>query len=528
MKKGNILFVLHSHLPYVRHPDYEEFMEERWLFEAITETYVPLIQMFKKLEHRGIEFKLTMSFSPTLIEMLSSIDLQEKYVRYLKKIIKLAENEYIKTKDEEIQKHKMADYYLNRFKEILVIFEREYEKNILEAFKEYAEKGYLELITTAATHAVLPIYQEYPDIVKMQVKYGLETFKKAFGYYPKGFWLPELAYYEGLDAILKEFGIEYTILEREALIHGESYPLYNVYNPIMTHEGLFVFGRDKENNFEIFDPEYGYTSDPRYREFYRDIGFDREYEYIKDYIDKSGVRCNTGIKYHKITGKEKELFEKGLYDIDEAYSVVKEHAKDFVEKRKKQLKKLSNEYPEIEPTMVYAFNTDFFGHWWYEGIIFLQKVFENLDAVENLNAKTPMEILNDIEEIQMLSPSKSTWGINGYFEEWINGNNDWIYPAIYEMVEVLKKKINNKFTEQEKRVLQQMITELMLTQSSDWAFIISSGTTVEYAVNRIKTHVKRFFELNEMLDSGKIEKNKLKYYMWVDKIFENIDYSKIM
>ncbi|KLO23711.1 MULTISPECIES: glycoside hydrolase family 57 protein [unclassified Marinitoga] len=527
MNNGNIIFVLHSHLPYVRHPDYEEFMEERWLFEAITETYIPLIRVFQNLEKKGIKFKLVMSFSPTLIEMLNSMDLQEKYVRYLKKIIELSEKEYERTKDEELIKHKMADYYKNNFKEILEIFEKMYNKNILDAFKEYYEKGYLELITTSATHAVLPIYSEYPEIVKLQIKYGLETFKKAFGFYPKGFWLPELGYYEGLDIYLNQYEIEYTFVEKNGLIYGNPYPIYNVYNPVITNSSIFVFSRDKDNNIEIFDTEFGYLNDPRYREFYRDIGFDREYEYIKDYIDKSGVRCNTGIKYHKITGKDKELFDKMLYDIDEAYTAVKSNAEDFVQKRLKQLKELNVEYPDLEPTMVYAFDTEFFGHWWYEGIMFLEKVIEKVYNTEELKLENPKNILKRVEEVQIVNPSRSTWGINGFFEEWINGNNDWIYPAIYEMIEILKVKMNKKYSDVEKNIISLMIKELMLAQSSDWVFIISSGTTVEYAVNRIKTHVKRFFELNAMLESGKIEKNKLKYYMWVDKIFENIDYNDV-
>ncbi|KAF2955789.1 1,4-alpha-glucan branching protein domain-containing protein [Marinitoga sp. 38H-ov] len=520
-RSSKIIFVLHSHLPYVRHPDYEEFMEERWLFEAITETYIPIIKVLKNLENKEINFKLVMSFSPTLIEMLNSIDLQEKYIRYLRKIIELAEKEYERTKDEEIIKHKMADYYASKFKEILYIFEKEYNKNILLAFKEYEEKGYLELITTSATHAVLPIYAEYPEIIKYQIKYGLETFKNAFGHYPKGFWLPEMGYYEGLDEKLKEFGIEYFFVEKHGLIYGNPYPIYDVYYPVITNSNVFVFGRDKENNIDIFDPETGYLNDPRYREFYRDIGFDREYEYIKDYIDKSGVRCNTGIKYYKITGKEKGLYDKLLYDIDEAYIAVKEDAKDFVQKRLNQVNKLKNKFESITPILTYAFDTEFFGHWWYEGIIFLEKVIEYLYNTDEISLTTPKEVIKDLEEVQVLQPSKSSWGINGYFEEWINGNNDWIYPAIHEMIEIFEMKKNNE----NKEILNMMLKEIMLTQSSDWAFIISSGTTVEYAVNRIKTHVKRFFELNAMLDSGKSDKNKLKYYMWMDKIFENIDFS---
>ena len=88
--QGFLAIVLHTHLPFVRHPEHEEFLEERWLFEAITETYLPLIERFQRLANDGVPFRITMSFTPTLLAMLADPLLQQRYVRYLEKLIELS------------------------------------------------------------------------------------------------------------------------------------------------------------------------------------------------------------------------------------------------------------------------------------------------------------------------------------------------------------------------------------------------------------------------------------------------------
>lgn len=146
--RGKILIFLHAHLPYVHHPEYDHFLEERWLFEAITETYIPLLMMFDEIE----DFRLTMSITPPLMEMLSSRDLQEKYERHMEKLIELADKEVERTKKEHPLKHKMAKFYREHFEKILNVF-RSYDGNILEGFKKYQETGKLEIVTCNATHA---------------------------------------------------------------------------------------------------------------------------------------------------------------------------------------------------------------------------------------------------------------------------------------------------------------------------------------------------------------------------------------
>src|SRR5512137_2733430 len=97
-EKGYLAIVLHAHLPFVRHPEFEDFLEEDWLFEAITETYIPLIKVLEGLTRDKVNYKLTISLSPTLMAMLMDDHLQDKYLKHLDKLIELSEKEIDRTK----------------------------------------------------------------------------------------------------------------------------------------------------------------------------------------------------------------------------------------------------------------------------------------------------------------------------------------------------------------------------------------------------------------------------------------------
>src|SRR5215470_18060692 len=91
--KGYLSLVLHAHLPFVRHPEHDRFLEENWLFEGITETYIPLLQMFERWEEEGIGVRLALTLTPTLCAMFQDELLRERYSRHLANLIKLAEKE---------------------------------------------------------------------------------------------------------------------------------------------------------------------------------------------------------------------------------------------------------------------------------------------------------------------------------------------------------------------------------------------------------------------------------------------------
>ncbi len=144
--KGYVSFVLHAHLPFVHHPESENYLEEEWLFEAISETYIPLLSNFTKLEEEKVDFRITMSLTPPLLSMLDNKLLQKRYINYLKKHIELCKKEVIRTKDDP-RINTLSNYYLNRYSSDLHIFRDEYKCNIIQGFKHFQDIGVLEIIT---------------------------------------------------------------------------------------------------------------------------------------------------------------------------------------------------------------------------------------------------------------------------------------------------------------------------------------------------------------------------------------------
>ncbi|OAA30418.1 glycoside hydrolase [Kosmotoga arenicorallina S304] len=526
MSKGYFVLMLHAHLPYVNHPDFPEFMEEKWLFEAISETYLPLLRVFRKLKQDNIPYKITMSITPPLMEMLSNRDLKRKYLSHISKLIELSEKEVKRTADEHPKKHKMAKFYLEDFKALKELYES-INGDIVSAFMEFQRDGNLEIITCNATHGFLPLMARYPEAVNAQIKLGVDTYRKHTGTQPKGIWLAECGYMPGVDEHLKRNNLSFFFVDSHALWFSEPTARYGVYRPVITPSGVFVFARDPESSQQVWSAEIGYPGDSRYREFYRDVGFDREDWYVAPYVDPSGERHNTGIKYHKITSKDVGLNQKDYYDIDEAFNATKEHAHDFATKKRDQIQRLYEAFDGVEPVVVAPFDAELFGHWWFEGPKFIEEFFRAIAGIKEITPATPTEVIGHIKTIQEVTPAASTWGANGYNEVWLNGKNDWIYRHLDEMIEkmiFLAREYYNEKDSLKIRALNQMARELLLAQSSDWAFIMTTGTTVEYAVNRTKTHIKRFNDLLNRLKNNTLDPNELETLEWIDGIFKDIDY----
>ena len=336
-EKGYVSFILHAHLPFIHHPESEDYLEEEWLYEAISETYIPLLINFKKLEDENVDFRITMNFSPPLLSMLDNKLLQKRYINYLKKHIELCKKEIKRTSDNPTVNN-LSKYYFERYSNDLHIFKDVYNCNLIEAFKHFQDIGKLEIITCGATHGYFPILQVNEKTIRAQIAIGVETYKHYFGKQPRGIWLPECGYVHQADKYLKEFGLEYIIVESHGILYAEPTPIYGTFAPISTPNGIAVFGRDIESSKQVWSSICGYPGDFNYREFYRDIGYDADYEYIKPYIAKNGTRVNTGIKYHRITSKGDY---KDYYNLDWAYDSICKHAGHFFDSRVKQIENLS-------------------------------------------------------------------------------------------------------------------------------------------------------------------------------------------
>jgi len=243
MDKGYVNLVLHAHLPFVRHPMYERFLEEMWLYEAISESYLPLLRVFNRLRDDGVKFRLTMSFSPTLATMLTDELLQNRYVKHLEMLLELAERELARTENDS-QFHPLASMYKDLFTQNMVDFTETYRRNILKGFRALEKEGYLELITTAATNAFLPLYEGFPEAVEAQIHTAVISHGRIFGCDSPGFWLPDGGYYPGLERHLHGNDIHYFYAAAHALLLADQKPRFGVYAPIRCPNGVAVFARD--------------------------------------------------------------------------------------------------------------------------------------------------------------------------------------------------------------------------------------------------------------------------------------------
>ncbi len=522
--KGSLAIVLHAHLPFVRHPEHPHFLEEDWFFEAVAETYIPLITMLERLARDGIRPGLTISLSPTLCAMLEDELLGKRTREYLENRLELAEEEMARIGSGP--QAKAAKMYQELYGQALSVMDR-YSGDLITPFKQAQQAGQIELITCSATHAVLPLIA-HPESIRAQVSVAEEDYHDRFNRKSRGFWLPECAYDQRVPSFLKLSGLEYFFMESHGIKYSRPGPRFGVYAPVKTPCGVNAFGRDSESARQVWSAMSGYPGDPDYREFYRDLGFDGDHEYLRPYLHSDGVRRAVGIKYHRITGRGVELSKKELYDPDKARAKAEIHALDFLKKRMKQIDEIHSS-KEVRPLIVGTYDAELFGHWWFEGPIFLESIIRNLRQERiPMQIVTPSEFLENCPEPQETNPETSSWGDNGYFESWVNDSNDWIYPRVIAAAEKMTEAAN-RFRHQdlnhvERGALKQAARELLLAQSSDWGFLMNVGSHSDYASARVIEHCKNTQELCRQVFEKRVDEDALRKLESKNNIFPRIDF----
>jgi 1,4-alpha-glucan branching enzyme len=521
MPAGNVVLVLHAHLPFVRHPAHEDFLEERWLAEAITETYIPLLELLAGLDRDGVPARLTISLSPPLLAMLADPLLRGRYLRHLDRLVELAEKEERRTRS-DARFHRLAEMYLARFYRARAVFLDEWQQDLVAAFRAYQDRGVVDVVTCAATHAFLPFLGTTPGAVRAQVEVGVAEYRRFFGRTPEGFWLPECAYEPGLDAELARLGIRWFLVDTHAMAHATPRPVYGVYAPIACPSGVAAFGRDPDSSKQVWSADEGYPGDAWYRDFYRDVGFDVDYDYVRPYLPPTGQRIHTGLKYHRITGRTDE---KEPYEPERARERIEAHAAHFVESRVRQVEWLARSM-DRPPVVVCPYDAELFGHWWFEGPAWLEQVLRRLAASATLDAITPGDALGRHPIVQHATPGASTWGWKGYNEVWLAGQNDWIYRHVHatgERLHALCRRYPGA-EERTRRALTQALRELLLAQASDWAFMMSRETTAEYAIRRTRDHVLRCHQLCDEVERDAVDDVRLAALEDTDNLFPTLDY----
>lgn len=516
---GSIAIVLHGHLPFVRHPEQPFYWEEQWLFEAIAGCYLPLLDALNRVKSEHVPYRLTLSLTPPLIYMLRDSLLRRRFENYLDQRIELASRECQRTRYVPAM-HQLAQHYKEVFTRCRHDYIQIYARDVVGAFAALQRSGHVEIIASCATHGFLPYLQVNPTSVRAQVELGVEVYRRTFGCSPRGFWLPECGYNPGLEQTLADSGIDYFIVDTHGITHASPPARFGPYQNVRCANGVGVFGRDPESSHQVWSAQCGYPCASVYREFHRDLGYDAEYDYIRPFIDPAGSRIPTGFKYYRITGPSEN---KAAYHVATARAVAIEHARDFVTRKKHQIERLRASGNNA-PIVVAPFDAELFGHWWYEGPIWLEQVLRSIAAEPGLNTESLCRRHDQAGPI--IEPSASTWGHQGHGRYWLNSSNDWIYPRLHaagaRMADLVRETPPADLTE----AYDQAARELLLAESSDWTFMMSAGQVASYARKRIDDHLDRFERICHGISQNNIDSKWFSDVRERDTLFDDIACSR--
>jgi 1,4-alpha-glucan branching enzyme len=505
--EGFLLLALHTHQPFIRHPELVRPFEETWLAGTLTRSYVPLLEVCDGWVRDGIPARLTVSLTPCLIEMLADPYRQAGCVEYLDERIRFLEEGCRRLRDQPLLL-RVAALHLQRFRRCRQVYEGDWNRDVLAVLARLQHSGVLRLIPSAATHAYLPLWTLYPEMIGLQIRVGREVHQRRFGN-ALGFWLPECGFAPGIDQLLSGCGAGYFFVDAHGLTHGAPRPKFDLYAPIITPAGVAVFGRDWRTH-DIVWRDSGYPGDPEY------LRFQGESASQADAANERGATL--GISYFR-RGSDGEP-----YDPEAALARCAVHADDFVQRCRSQSLDARRWLPRT-PLIVGSFDTEHLGHWWFEGATWLDLVVRKLacqqDAIRLITAEQYLEIY---PENQLVSLSMSSWGYQGYSESWLMGSNHWIYPELFQRAERLRVLAAEPYADPlAERALAEYIRELMQGQTSDWAYIMHAYPEMHYAGARVRRHLAMMDCLDQALQTGGLDAEWLSRIERDNLLFREVD-----
>lgn len=483
MAPSHLALILHAHFPDLRESG---GTEERWLFEAVAQSYLPLLEVLERLEQERIPVRVAVSISPTLAAMLDDSALMGRCAQYLQALCDLAAAE-VARHHWDVRIQRLAEYWWQRYSQRRVDLERR-EGRLLPAFARLAEHGRIELLTTAATHGYLPLLAAVPSAAERQVRLGRSTHRHWSGDLPNGFWLPELGWSPALDTFLRSNGVAWTCVDAHAVVFADCRPWAGTFAPIVSPCGIAAFPRDAELSRAVWSAHDGYPGAPWYLDYHRDIGWERTPDELGPLARPGGARGPVGIKYHRVTGPTDE---KAIYEPSRAAQLAREHAADFVRRACTRAARAAAALDRA-PLLVVAFDAELFGHWWHEGPLWLKHMLRDLAGTPYISAITPSDYLGHTHSLQCAMPAESSWGEGGGHSTWWNPTTSsmwaWLHHAAMRFDLAEQQGRNHlsaaRFSEATRHLLQ--------AQASDWMFMLSRCTTPAYARMRWDQAVRGF------------------------------------
>lgn len=519
---ARLALILHAHLPYVRHVGREDVLEEAWLVQALVESYLPLLGLLEGWERDRVPYAIALGLSPTLVAMLDDPLLRERARRRIDGVLAVLDRELANgTSDPSLVP--ALEHHRERASAAAARY-RSIEADVAGAFRAHAERGELELFTTAATHAFLPNLAGLTGAQRAQIGLGLEQHARRFGAPARGFWLPECGYHAELDPLLRELGVGWCVLDAHALAAANPPPLRGPYAPVLTPHGVAMLGRDPESSDAVWSAESGYPGDPAYREFHRDLGQERDLRPHLPALGPDGRGWPTGIKLHAVTDRGSD--HKHPYDPERAARRAEEHAHEFLAGRRRRGAELA---PQLgAPALFVApFDAELFGHWWFEGPRFLDSLVRAAALPEGgVALVTPRQLLVTEPRLQVVAPSPSSWGAGGHRASWLDPRNAWVVREVRDVAERMSRLARSRSAGTSplvRRALAQAAREALLAMASDWSFILRAETVSSYAEGRIRQHLERFAALASQLELGAVEGDELAALEHEDAILPALD-----
>ncbi|GAB4570855.1 MAG: DUF1957 domain-containing protein [Anaerolineae bacterium] len=464
--------------------------------------------------------------------------------------------EIVETSEADPHMAYLAEWYLNWFEMIKRSFDERYGRNLLGAFRRLQDAGYIEIITCAATHGYLPLLGT-DSAIEAQLRAGIRSYERHFGRKPTGIWLPECAYRPayytedgrlrpGIERFLAEQGIKVFFSETHTITGGQpvgvaagdvlgpygeikrryvipttstmperyatTFKPYYVSDTTAgpnaeQHSGVAVIGRNNRTGQQVWSADWGYPGDQDYREFHR-----------KDHI--------SGIQYWRVTGPKVDLGNKDVYHPDWAAFKVRQHAEHFAHLVEAELRAYASGTGGDFGLIASNYDTELFGHWWFEGVDWIKEVLRLLAENPLVELTTASGFIAEHPPQEVLHLPESSWGAGGNHFTWDNSETHWMWKPIHDAERRMERlaAAHPAPDEATRTVLQQAARELLLLESSDWPFLVTTGQAKTYAIQRFSQHTERFNRLADSIEAEQPDVELAARFWELDRVFPDVDY----
>jgi 1,4-alpha-glucan branching enzyme len=510
MSCPDFVLMLHSHLPWVLHHGRWPHGSD-WLCEAALDTYLPLVEQLRQLDADRIPAPLTIGITPVLANQLAHPDFPVEFEHFLEERLRAARRaptDLASTGDDHLIP--LAAWWRDRLERLGRLLDA-LDGNLVVEFRRHEEAGRIEIASSAATHGYLPLLGR-DESIRLQLLVGAREHQRLFGRPPRGCWVPECAYRPrgpwappgavpvpdraGVDEHLAEAGYDYFFADSHLAAAGHPlgtyadvplgaerfdaerhdvagddgstpqrspYRAYVVTRP--DDAPVQVLVRDPVSSMQVWSRHQGYPGDAAYLEFHK-------------------IRWPGGLKLWRVTGPDTDLGAKQPYDVAAAAERLRTHAGHFAWLLGDVAKTRSRGSVIVAP-----FDTELFGHWWFEGVDFLGALYRALAGQRGVQPVTASGHVGRRLRQQRIRLTEGSWGARGDHSMWLNPGTRWTWERLWPL--------ENRFwtaapfgvaTAWARPVAAAAARQLLLAQSSDWQFIISTGAAADYAEQRFGLH----------------------------------------